>query len=361
MAAIMRKMVRKITVLFGKRLSLRGLKLETNGEAKKMLTLTKSIQDSIKDCVGNTPMVHLNQMFPAAKVKVMAKLEFMNPGGSMKDRPARYFIEQGLREGLIRPDTHLIESTSGNLGIALAMLARFYNLSFTCVVDPKISKTNLRIIESLGANVVMVTEPDDQGGYLKTRIRKVKELLETIPNSFWINQYANENNWKAHYYGTGEEIVQQLLSNGEEADILVAPVSTTGCIMGTGRRLREKFPHVKVIAVDAVGSVIFGAPPAPRELPGIGSSRVPELLHRDEVDDVIYVNDYESAMGCRELLQKEGIFAGGSSGSVIAAIKKIIPSLNSYSRIVTIFPDRGDRYIDLVYNNEWLSKIKHET
>lgn len=319
---------------------------------------TKNIKNSIKECIGNTPMVYLHKLFANDRVKVMAKLEFMNLGGSMKDRPARYFIEQAMKEGMIQQDTHLIESTSGNLGIALAMLARFYNLSFTCVVDPKISKVNLRFIERLGANVVMVTTPDDQGGYLKTRIQKVQELLKTTKNSFWINQYANENNWRAHYHGTGEEIVQQLIANGERADVLLAPVSTTGSIMGTGRRLRKQFPNLKVVAVDATGSVIFGAPPAAREIPGIGSSRVPELLQQDEIDDVIYVNDYESAMGCRELLDKEGIFAGGSTGSVITALQKIIPTLRSDTRIVTIFPDRGDRYLDLVYDNEWVSKLK---
>lgn len=322
-----------------------------------MLTATKSIQGSIKDCIGNTPMVQLEKLFSSHNIKVMAKLEFMNPGGSMKDRPARYFIEQGMKEGVIKPNTHLIESTSGNLGIALAMLARYYNLSFTSVVDPKISPTNLKMIKSLGANVVMVDEPDDQGGYLKTRIRKVQELLEMVPNSVWINQYANENNWKAHYHGTGEEMVQQLITSGEKADILVAPVSTTGCIMGTSRRLRAQFPDIKVIAVDAVGSIIFGAPPASREIPGIGSSRVPELLNPTEVDEVIYVNDAESAMGCRELLEKEGIFAGGSSGSVIAAIKKLVPTLEGNCNIVTVFPDRGDRYIDMVYDDQWLAKL----
>jgi N-(2-amino-2-carboxyethyl)-L-glutamate synthase len=316
------------------------------------------VSDSIAACVGNTPLVHLKRLFSDSQVDVFAKLELMNPGGSMKDRPARYIIEQGLKDGTIHKGTQLIESTSGNLGIAVSMMARVYGLAFTCVVDPKITKTNLAILKQMGARIDMVQEPDDQGGYLKTRIRRVQELLQTTPNAYWINQYANENNWKAYYYGTASEILEQVSGS---IDYLVMAVSTTGSILGTARRIREAYPHVKVIAVDAVGSVIFGAPPAPRELPGIGSSRVPELLRREEIDEVVYVNDAESVSGCRDLLAAEGIFAGGSSGSVIAAIRKIIASVPAGSRVVTILPDRGERYLDSVYDDAWVQKLSRST
>lgn len=319
-------------------------------------SMGKHAASSIVSCVGNTPMVQLSRLFAPYEVDVLAKLELMNPGGSMKDRPARYIIEQGLQDGTIHKETHLIESTSGNLGIAISMIARIYGLTFTCVVDPKITQTNLNIIRQLGANIEMVHEPDDQGGYLKTRIKRVKELVETIPDAYWINQYANEKNWKAYYHGTAREMLEQ--ANGK-IDYLVMAVSTTGSILGTARRLREANPLLKVIAVDAAGSVIFGAPPAPRELPGIGSSRVPELLKRDEIDEVIYVNDLESVAGCQSLLSAEGIFAGGSSGSVIAAIQKIIGSLPAGSRIATILPDRGERYLDSVYDESWVQKLRH--
>lgn len=307
---------------------------------------------SINQCIGNTPMVRLKNLFP--EQNVYAKLEFMNPGGSMKDRPAKYFIEQGLQNGQITSETHLVESSSGNLGIALAMIARSHNLSFTCVVDPKISKTNLKILKIYGANVVMVDEEDDQGGYLKTRINKVKEIIEELPHGYWINQYANENNWKAHYLGTGTEIIEQIDDN---IDYLIIPVSTTGCIMGTSRKVREKYPGATIIAVDAVGSVIFNTPPGKRELPGFGASRIPEILAENEIDNVIHVNDLESVNGCHELLQCEGIFAGGSSGAAIAAINKLITSLDNTKNIVTVLPDRGDRYIDTVYDEKWVSQL----
>ncbi|WP_089966987.1 2,3-diaminopropionate biosynthesis protein SbnA [Lihuaxuella thermophila] len=314
----------------------------------------QALPSSIIHCVGNTPVVSLQRLFRERGIEVIAKLEYMNPGGSMKDRPARYMIEQGLREGTITADSHLIESSSGNLGVAMAMVARVYGLKFTCVVDPKTAPSNLRILKQLGAHIEMVTEADDQGGYLKTRIKRVQELLHTIPNAVWMNQYANDRNWQAHYHGTGKELAEQLT---EPPDCLVAAVSTTGSILGCARRLREKFPNLKVIAVDAVGSVIFGAKPQRRELPGIGSSRVPEILAKDEIDEVVYVNDRESVQGCRDLLYHEGIFAGGSSGSVIAAIQKLIPTLPRPYRICTIFPDRGDRYLDMVYDEAWVNRL----
>ncbi|MBW4628934.1 MAG: 2,3-diaminopropionate biosynthesis protein SbnA [Brasilonema octagenarum HA4186-MV1] len=316
------------------------------------------IYESVASCVGQTPLVRLRRLFPQAGLDIIAKLEFLNPGGSVKDRPARFIVEKGLQDGTINSRTHLIESTSGNLGIALAMMARVYKLSFTCVVDPKISPTNLQILQQLGANVDMVTKPDDQGGYLKTRIQRVQELVKTIPHSLWINQYANQLNWQAHYNGIGGEIIADLDGG---LDCVVIAVSTTGTILGVARRLREKFPNLRVIAVDAVGSVIFGAPAGKRELPGIGSSRVPELLNKAEIDEIVYVDDWESMQGCRDLVTHEGIFAGGSSGSVVAAIKKLLPTFSKPYRVLTVFPDRGERYLDLVYNDDWVAQLQRLT
>lgn len=317
-----------------------------------------SVKKSVLDCVGNTPMVSLDRLFPSPGVHVIAKLELMNPGGSMKDRPARFIIRQGLKNGTLSTHTHLIESSSGNLGVAIAMAAKVYGLKFTCVVDPKTTQTNVNILRQLGANVEIVQEPDDQGGYLKTRIQRVKELLQTIPNSFWLNQYANDLNWQSHYHGTGKEITEEL---EESVDLFFAPVSTSGSILGCARRLREKFPRIRIVAVDAVGSVIFGGKPGKREIPGIGSSRVPELLNPDEIDDVVYVSDREAVEGCRSLLMTEGIFAGGSSGSVVAAIRKVLPGFSQPCRVLALFPDRGERYLDMVYNDDWVAALGSDT
>jgi 2,3-diaminopropionate biosynthesis protein SbnA len=310
------------------------------------------IRESIFECVGNTPVVALRRLFPRPGVEVLAKLELLNPGGSMKDRSARYIVEAGLADGSIPPGATLIESSSGNFGIALAMAARIHGLTFICVVDPKTTSANLALLRRLGAQVDLVSEPDEAGGYLHTRISRVRELAARVPGAVWVNQYANNRNWQAYYYGTGAELTEQLV---RPPTYLFAAVSTTGSILGCARRLRERFGELHVIAVDAVGSVIFGGSPGPREIPGIGSSRVPELLCADEIDEVVYVGDVDAARGCHELLAAEGIFAGGSSGAVITAIQRMLPHLPASSRVLAILPDRGDRYLDLVYDDDWLA------
>ncbi|MFF5989904.1 2,3-diaminopropionate biosynthesis protein SbnA [Prauserella flavalba] len=315
-------------------------------------SVAESVGESVFDCVGNTPVVALRRLFPEPGAEVVAKLELLNPSGSMKDRSARYIVESGLRDGSIRAGTRLIESSSGNFGIALAVAARVHGLRFTCVVDPKTTTANLALLHRLGADVELVSEVDDAGGYLQSRLRRVRELLARAPDAVWVNQYANDRNWQAFYHGTGAELAEQLV---RPPDYLFAAVSTTGSILGCSRRLRERFPGLRVVAVDAVGSVIFGGAPGRREIPGIGSSRVPELCSPGEIDQVVHIDDVDAAHGCRELLATEGIFAGGSTGSVVAAIRRTLPSLPRPCRVVAIFPDRGDRYLDLVYDDEWLA------
>lgn len=313
------------------------------------------ILHSILDGIGETPLIRLSRLFRDTRCEVLAKLEMANPGGSVKDRPARHIIERGLADGTIRENSHIVESSSGNLAIALAMVCRIHGLRFTAVVDPKISPVNLRIIQCYGGGIELVTEKDRQGGYLATRIERVKRLLRERPDAVWINQYGNERNWQSHYHGEGAEILRHL---DEPVDYLVLGISTAGTVHGISRRLRETWPHLKVVAVDAVGSVLFGSPPCPRDLPGIGASRVPELLKRDEIDEVIHVDDYESAVACRELVKHEGIFAGGSSGSVIAATQRLCARVQRPARILTVLPDRGERYLDTVYDDKWVSRMR---
>jgi 2,3-diaminopropionate biosynthesis protein SbnA len=292
------------------------------------------IHDSVLDCVGQTPLVALRRLFPQPGIEVVAKLEFLNPGGSIKDRPARLIVEQGLRAGTITAGSHLVESSSGNFGIALAMVCRVHRLSLTVVVDPNVTACNLTLLRELGAHVEMVRELDDQGGgYLHRRLRRVRELLDVLPGAVWVNQYGSELNWQAHQQ-TGREIVEQLPGR---LDYLVA------------RALRRAHPALRVVAVDAVGSVIFGGHPRRRRIPGIGASRVPELLRPEEIDEVIEVDDDEAVAGCQRLLRAEGILAGGSSGSVIAALDRLVGRLPGPARICTLLPDRGERYLGLVY------------
>lgn len=172
-----------------------------------------------------------------------------------------------------------------------------------------------------------------------------------------MNQYANERNWRAYYETAGQEILHDVPG---PIDHLVAAVSTTGSIQGLARRLREEHPRLRVTAVDATGSVIFGGPPRRRRLPGFGASRVPELLNPAEIDEVVHVDDVDSVLGCRRLVETEGILAGGSAGAVIAALERLVPRWGAGERVVTVLPDRGERYLDTVYDDAWLMALLDE-
>lgn len=307
---------------------------------------------TVLEDAGGTPLVRLGRLFPHHEV--LTKLELLNPVGSVKDRPARFIVQGGLRDGTLDSDTHLVESSSGNLGVALAAVSRLHGLGFTCVVDPKISSANLRILEALGAGISMVTEPDENGGYLSARIQRVHELVATLPNAMWVNQYANARNWQAHFHETAREVLEAL---DGPLDHLVAAVSTTGTILGLARRLRNVFPRLRVTAVDAAGSVIFGRPGGPRELPGLGASRVPELLRAEEIDEVVAVDDRGAVAGCRRLADAEGVLAGASSGAVVAALEDLTARWPAGTRALTLLPDRGERYLGSVYSDDWTYQL----
>jgi 2,3-diaminopropionate biosynthesis protein SbnA len=305
--------------------------------------------------VGNTPIVQL-QVPELSSVNIFAKLEFYNPTGSVKDRAASYIIKKLFEKKEIDKDTTLIESSSGNFGIALSAYCKKNDLKFMAVVDPCISPINEFLIKSFGAKVIKVNVPDCNGGYLLTRIKKVNELINEIDNSYWVNQYGNPYNADAYYHSLGNEICDQM----ENIDYIFMGVSSGGTITGVSNKIKEKFPHARVIAVDIVGSVIFGHPPHKRYIPGIGSSMVPEILKKAKIDDVVMIDDLSTIKMCRELLNKYYIFAGGSSGSTFAAIKKYFTGkkLDRKGNVVTVFADRGERYADTIYNEKWCTNLQ---
>ncbi|MFH8342928.1 2,3-diaminopropionate biosynthesis protein SbnA [Streptomyces sp. AM6-12] len=313
------------------------------------------IHETIAGVIGNTPVVRLGRLFQDRHFEVLAKLEYLNPLGSMKDRAARHVIESWLADGTLRPGDRLVESSSGNFGIALAALGPLYGLQVTCVLDPNTCETNLSILANLGARIDVVHERDSQGGYLETRLARVRELIADDPKAVWVNQYANQLCWRAHYQQTAQEITEQI---HERVDVLVVAVSTTATLQGIARRLREHWPALKVVAVDATGSVIFGGPPAPRRLPGHGSSRRPELAAGSPHDQVVYVEEADAVAGCHALLRSEGILAGASSGAVVSAITRMSHLLEPGSRVLTLFADRGERYVDLVYSSDSLEALE---
>ncbi|MBF0389181.1 MAG: 2,3-diaminopropionate biosynthesis protein SbnA [Desulfamplus sp.] len=310
--------------------------------------------DGILGTIGNTPIVRLNKLFKDAPFQVWVKLEMTNPGGSIKDRTALNIIKRGLEKGEIDADTTIIESSSGNLGIGLAQVCHFIGLKFICVVDPKTTTQNLKMMQVYGAQIDMVPKPDPTTGeYLHARVARVKELREQIPNSYWTNQYANPYNPGAHHQ-TMHEIAHAL---NKKIDYLFVSVSTCGTLRGCREYLRFfGMTNTKVVAVDARGSAIYNDPPAKRLIPGHGAARVPELMQPDLQDDVVHITDIDCIVGCRRLLHTEAILAGGSSGGVMMAIEKKWAEIPEGSIVAAIIPDGGDRYLDTIYTDEWVEK-----
>jgi cysteine synthase A len=315
------------------------------------------VYTKILDKLGNTPMVKIEPK-DLSCINLYAKLEGYNPMGSVKDRAAAYMLKKGIDDGKIKNDTVVIESSSGNLGIALSAFCREFGLKFYCVVDPHISPINEYLISTLSTKMIKVDEPDENGGYLLNRIKKVNELLNEIPNSYWINQYGNSYNPEAYKETLGKEICDEL----DNIDYIFLGVSSGGTITGLSQKIKEKFPKAKVIAVDIDGSVIFGGKPRKRIIPGIGSSMVPSILKNAKIDEVIVVDEPSTIKMCHELLKEHNLFVGGSSGSVFSAVKKYFKEKKFYTKpnVVVIFADRGDRYINILYNNSWCESYLKE-
>lgn len=302
------------------------------------------------EAIGDTPVVRL-ELPNLPRTHIQAHLEFTNPTGSVKDRAAAFIIDRLLSTGRLKRGSRLIESSSGNFGIALAAYAHYRGLRFCCVIDPRINPANEAILRSSRAELIKVTEPDDAGGFLKTRLAKIQEILAREPDTYWVNQYANPLNAEAYYSTLAEEIC----AAAPRLDYVFLGVSSGGTISGVSRRVKELRPRAQVIAVDSVGSVIFGNAPRPRFIPGIGSSIRPAILETAKLDQVVLVDEATTVRTCHELYSEHGIFAGGSSGSVLAAVKRHFTAHAPVDDIVvsTIFADRGERYLDTIYNPSW--------
>jgi len=307
----------------------------------------------ILSAIGSTPLIELRKIHTNPLVQVFAKLEGFNPGGSSKDRPALNIIQDALAKGIINSKTTIIESSSGNMAIGLAQICAYYGMPFICVVDSRTTTQNLNILKAYGAHIEMITQPDPETGELLiARLKKVQALNRSIANSFWPNQYANIENAMSHYHNTMREIDNAL---DGQIDYIFCGTSTCGTIRGCADYIRNNGLRTKIIAVDALGSNIFQSPPTVRKLPGLGAAIVPGLLDESGVDSVIHVSDLECIMACRKLVREEAVLAGGSSGGVYSAFEKWLnrtPAANA--TCVLIFPDRGERYMDTVYSDQWV-------
>ena len=310
------------------------------------------INESILSAIGNTPLVRLTQVFKGVPFRLYAKLESLNPGGSTKDRPALSIIRQAMENGEVNRDTTIIESSSGNMGIGLAQVCTYLGLRFVCVVDPKITSQNIRLLEAYGAEIDLVSEPDPvTGEYLKARLDRVKALLGSIENSFWPNQYGNTHNSAAHHR-TMHEIATKL---DGEVDYLFCATSTCGTLRGCAEYIRDHGLRTKIFAVDAVGSVIFGGQNNKKRLiPGHGAAVRPDLYCDGLIESCIHVTDLDCVIGCRRLSRQEAVLAGGSSGAVLMAIEQVKDRIPPGSTCVAILPDRGERYLDTIYSDAWV-------
>jgi cysteine synthase A len=282
---------------------------------------------------------------------VYLKCEAFNFAGSVKLKAAVTMVRGAESEGLLRPGSVIVESSSGNLGVALSVVAASRGYEFICVTDPRSSQHNRGLMAALGARVIVVDEPDGQRGFLASRIRYVQDLCRSDGRFVWLNQYANPDNWRAHYRLTAPAILAQF----PDLDYLFVGTGTTGTLMGCARYLRDRGHPARVIAVDAAGSVTFGGPARSRYIPGLGTSRRPELVDESLVDDIVMVEEHDTVVMCRRLARR-GFLFGGSTGTVLAGVERLLPSLKPDPVIVAISPDLGDRYLDTLYDDLWVAE-----
>lgn len=285
------------------------------------------------------------------------KVEGLNFAGSVKMKAAQGMVEAAERVGRLRPGSIMVESSSGNLGVALSMVAASKGYEFICVTDLRVNETTKRMMDTLGAKVHIIREPHPTGGLLGARIAYVEALCDSDERYVWLNQYANPNNWRAHMRLTANEIIQEF----PELDVLFVGAGTTGTLMGCARFFRQRtldgHRPVKVVAVDAAGSVTFGGPPAPRFIPGLGTGVRPAHVDEEFIDDIVLVEEPDTVRMCRRIASR-GFLFGGSTGTCVSGALTWLEA-NGFPDVtaVAIAPDMGERYLDTVYHDQWVDEM----
>jgi len=317
------------------------------------------VLDNVLEAMGETPLIRLHQVTRDVKPDVLAKVEFFNPGGSVKDRIGIAIIEDAERSGKLKPGGTIVESTSGNTGVGLAVAAAIKGYKTVFVMPDKMSDEKIQLLRAFGARVVVTptaVEPDDPRSYYNV----AKRIVEETPNAILANQYHNPVNPEVHYRTTGPEIWRQ--TNGR-VDVFVAGMGTGGTISGVGRYLKEQNPNVQIVGVDPVGSLLYElfhtgkiSKTFTYNVEGIGEDFLPSTLDLSVVDDVVQVDDRESFLMTRRLVREEGLFVGGSSGSAVAGALKYIQKagLGPDKTVVVLLPDSGSRYLSKIFNDEWM-------
>lgn len=310
--------------------------------------MNRVIHKSIAECIGNTPVIEIiDSLVPKGKT-LFAKLEFCNPGFSIKDRTALGLIKAAMASGKLARGGCLVESTSGNLGKSLAMLGAVYGFHVIVVIDAKTSPSVIRWCEAYGAQLEMVCETDENGGYQKTRVARVQKLLKIYPGAVWLNQYDNADNPAFHYSTTGEEVASL------QVDAVVGSVSTGGHLCGVARKVREKRPSTTIVACDVAGSAVFGGRFHSYLVNGAGLSWRSKNTNLTVLDKICIVSDQEAISICRLFARENGLLMGGSGGLVITGSLAWLRQ-SSAQTALAIIPDTGANYLDEIYNNDWLA------
>jgi N-(2-amino-2-carboxyethyl)-L-glutamate synthase len=302
------------------------------------------------DAQPPTPMVTVWAGVAGRSVPVRLKLESANSWGSIKDRTALSLAASVAGE-LGRPGAVLVESTSGNLGVALAAVALQVDRPFLAVVDPNLPPVLRQRLVDAGATLDLVTDSDEQGGYLGARLARVAQLVAEIPGAVWTDQYHNQANPLAHERWTAPELLRQ----AHDADVVFVAVSTGGTLAGVSHHIRQAARHIRLVGVDVPGSRVFGEPTGTRTLTGIGASRQSAFLRLGDWDEVVVVPDAAAIAVCHELRRSTGLFLGGSSGAVVAACMQYLARHPEALNPVCVCPDGGSSYADTLYNPEWLT------
>lgn len=296
------------------------------------------VADDITQLVGETPVLQLKRLIPAGAADVFAKLEYLNPGGSVKDRAAIGIIRRAEQEGKLRQGGTIVEATAGNTGIGLALIGVNRGYKVSLFVPENFSQEKVTIMRALGADVVRT--PDDEG--MQGAINRAKELVSHDPNAFMAGQFENQANPEFHYETTAHEIFDQMEGR---IDAVVVGCGTCGTFSGVARYLKEKLPRVLTYAVETQGSVLAGGQPGPHKVEGIGASFIPKTFDRSVCNEVLMVNDEEAFEMVKTLAAKEGVLAGSSGGAAVFAAIQIAKKLGAGKRVATIIPDSAERYL----------------
>ena len=320
-----------------------------------------NFKENILETIGNTPLIKLNKITSEVDALVLAKVEFFNPGSSVKDRMALQMVEDAESDGRLQPGGTIVEGTSGNTGMGLALAAIIKGYKLICVTTDKQSKEKIDILRAVGAEVIICptnVEPDDPRSYYSV----AKKIGDETPNSWYVNQYDNLSNSKAHYLSTGPEIWDQ--TNGKITHFVVG-VGTGGTISGVGRFLKEKNPNIKIWGIDTYGSVfkkyhetgVFDKNEIyPYITEGIGEDILPKNVDFDIIDHFEKVTDQNAATYTRRLAKEEGIFAGNSCGAAVRGVVQLKKYFKKDDVVVVLLHDSGSRYVGKFYNDDWMKK-----